>query len=192
MGLTLVTPPAAEPVTLSEAKLHLRVDLSDDDALITRLIAAARRQVETRRGLALVTQAWRLTLDRFPIRSGAIVLPRVPVAEVTSITYVPDESTTTTLAASEYVLEQGPHAASVRLAYGKTWPATIVEAGAVTVEFTAGYGGAADVPDDLKAAMLLLVGDLYANRSAQEVGTIIARNETVTHILSGYGRLEAV
>ena len=55
MPLQLVTPPAEEPVSLAEARLHLRVDFTDDDALITSLIAAARQAAETLTGRQFVT-----------------------------------------------------------------------------------------------------------------------------------------
>ena len=66
MPLQLVTPPAEEPVSLADAKLHLRVDFTDDDALITSLIAAARQAAETLTGRQIVTARWKLVLDSFP------------------------------------------------------------------------------------------------------------------------------
>ena len=54
MSLTLVSPPAAEPVTLAEAKSHLKLDTSDEDTLIASLITAARARAEWHTGRALV------------------------------------------------------------------------------------------------------------------------------------------
>jgi len=68
MSLTLNTPPAAEPVTLADAKAHLKVDSTDDDALIASLITAARARAEWHTGRALVTQSWTLWLDAWPQR----------------------------------------------------------------------------------------------------------------------------
>src|SRR4051794_4197557 len=70
MRLVQITPPSVEPVTLAEAKLHCKVDFTDDDALITSLIAAARMVCETRLRQALVTQTWVLYLDSFPSAGG--------------------------------------------------------------------------------------------------------------------------
>lgn len=70
MRLIQTAPPAAEPVTLADAKSFLRVDLPDDDPLISSLIVAARRAVETHLKQALVTQTWQLYLDSFPSAGG--------------------------------------------------------------------------------------------------------------------------
>ncbi|HEY0282981.1 MAG TPA: head-tail connector protein, partial [Rhizomicrobium sp.] len=84
MSLTLVTPPAAEPVTLAEAKAHLKVDTSADDALITSLIVAARARAEWHSGCAFVTQSWTLWLDAWP-RNGLVEIPLPPLQSVTQV-----------------------------------------------------------------------------------------------------------
>ena len=70
MRLVLITPPASEPVTLAEAKLHARIQHDEDDALVASLIVAARRHCETCLKSALVTQTWTLYLDSFPSAGG--------------------------------------------------------------------------------------------------------------------------
>lgn len=172
----LVTGPTVEPIALDEAKVHLRVDdgVSDDDNLITTLVAAARQWAENFTGRAFITQTWRVKLDRFP--SGAIVLPKPPVTAVTSITYVDTTGTTQTLSSSLYAtsLPTGPYAApaSIEPAYSTTWPSTRDEANAVTVEFICGYGaGGSSVPAAILAAMKLRLGTLYEHREGIIVGT---------------------
>lgn len=64
--LTLVTPPAVEPVSLAEAKAHLRLEIDDDDDLVSALISAARQKCESRLTRAFVTSGWRFTTDGFP------------------------------------------------------------------------------------------------------------------------------
>ena len=75
MGLRQTTPPAVEPLSLIEAKAHLRLDIPDDDALILGLISAARYAAENLCRRVMVTQSWELTLDGFPRRlfNGAFV-----------------------------------------------------------------------------------------------------------------------
>lgn len=70
MRLVPITPPAVEPVSLAEAKLHARIEYPDDDALVGSLITAARRYCETCLRSALVTQTWKLMLDSFPSAGG--------------------------------------------------------------------------------------------------------------------------
>lgn len=70
MHLVKVTPPAIEPITLGEAKLHLRVDFDTDDALIQTFISAAREVAESYVKQAFITQTWKLLLDFFPTAGG--------------------------------------------------------------------------------------------------------------------------
>lgn len=66
MPLILTDGPAVEPVTLAEAKAHLRVDGTAEDTLIGSLIVTSRLHVEAAMGLALVTQSWSVFLDAWP------------------------------------------------------------------------------------------------------------------------------
>src|SRR6185503_18271607 len=94
MSLQLITPPAIEPVTLAGAKLHLKVDTTDDDTLITQLITTARARTEWHTQRALNTQSWILWLDCWP-PCGIIEIPLPPLQSVSSVTvYAPDDSTT--------------------------------------------------------------------------------------------------
>ena len=83
MSSILLTPPAAEPVTLADAKAYLRVAIGDDDAVIAALIAAARSHIEAQTRRALITQTWRLVLDCWPIDGHIAVVP-VPLRQVTA------------------------------------------------------------------------------------------------------------
>ena len=86
MSLTLIAAPILEPMTLAEAKLHLRVDGTDEDDLITALIVAARRRAEHLLTRALITQTWELTLDEFP--AADIQLPKPGVLSIVSVKYL--------------------------------------------------------------------------------------------------------
>lgn len=181
--LDLITAPADEPVSLTEAKAHLRVDVSDDDALITSLIAAAREEVESRAGRSLRTQTWDLKIDQFPSANQPIVLPLPPLQSVTSVTYVDADGATQTWDAGNYSVDApgGPRATRgmVIPGYGISYPTTRSQLNAVTVRFVAGYADD-EAPEPLRNAMLLIVGNRYENReSAIEA-------EGVTQLINPY------
>jgi len=137
MTSTLIAPPGEEPVTLAEAKAFCRIDGADEDALVDALIAAARLQVESLTGRALITQTWRLTMACAP---RLVELPVIPVAAL--------------VAAPDGAVLQGDAVLLVE------------PVDELTVDYTAGYGAAADVPGDLKQAVLTLVAYWYENRDA--------------------------
>lgn len=178
MPLQLVFPPAEEPVSLAEAKLHLRVDFSDDDALITSLISAARQAAETITGRQFVTARWKLVLDRFPgpsrmgvpaglpfsLPGHAILLPKCPVQSVFAIQHLDMAGFTQTMPPAEYTVDTACEPARVTPVFGRIWPIALPQIGAVSVTFDAGYGPAASVPEGLKSWIKLRVGSLYAHR----------------------------
>lgn len=156
MALSLYTAPVGEPVSLDEAKQHLRVDTDDENGEIDGCIAAAREYVETFTQRPLLTQTWDLKLDAFPC-GEAIVLPLPPVSAVSSISYIATDGTTTTWSSSLYDtdLPAGPKAQRARItpAYGQSYPSTRDVMNAVTVRFVCGYGTAGAVPELIKVAM---------------------------------------
>lgn len=160
-----VTPPVSPVVSLAEAKAHVRCDGSADDDVLNRMVADATARIEgpNGAGIALVSQVWELTLDRFP---AAITLPLGPVLSVDTITYRDAGGESQALASSTWRAATRRSPAQIWPAGGQAWPGTDNEPEAVTVRFTAGFGGPADVPADLRGAVLLLVGHFYANREA--------------------------
>ncbi len=184
VGLTLVTAPASEPVSLAEAKDHCRIAqaVTYEDALVTGLIRAAREHVETYTHRALLTQTWADKRDAFPCdRDEALWLPMPPVSSVTSITYIDTAGTSQTWAASLYTtdLPSGPYARAGRIvpAYSEYYPATRGVINAVTIRFVCGYGAtAATVPSSLLAAMQILIATWYGpGREAVNIGNIVTQ-----------------
>jgi uncharacterized phiE125 gp8 family phage protein len=173
MGLHLVTAPTSEPITTAAAKLHLRVDHSLDDDLIDTLCSAARQVVETGTGRKCITQTWDLKLDSFPC--GAIVLPFPPVTSITSVSYVDANGTTQTWSSALYTTDVPPGAdsapARIYPIYSESYPTIRSQRNAVTVRFVCGFTSTT-VPAGMLAAMKLLIGNWYANRESQVVGTI--------------------
>ena len=167
MSLQVVTPPVGEPVSLAEAKLHLRVDVDDDDALISSIITAARQAAETVTGRQLMTARWKLVLDAFP--ACAILVAKCPVQSVTSIQYLDMNGSSLTMPAADYVVDTAYEPARITPVFGKTWPSTLPQIGAVSVTFDAGYGSASSVPEGIKSWIKLRVGSLYAHREEMSI-----------------------
>lgn len=187
-SLSAVT--GVEPISLIEAKDHLRVDLADEDALIAGLITAAREFFEDDTGRQLAAATRVLTLDRFPSsRHTPIELPRPPLRSVTSITYLDTGGAEQTWPAAEYAVKKqnGPMAQPGRIfpAADYSWPHTQAVPGAVTITYEAGYLDGT-VPESLRSALLLILGDLYANREGQVVGTIVSENKTLRRLTGRY------
>jgi uncharacterized phiE125 gp8 family phage protein len=169
-GLTTTTPPAEEPVTLDAAKAHCVVGDDAEDDLFAAWIRAARELTESHAGRRWVEQGVRLTLADWPCDDdgfgGAVRLPFDPVLAVTGVAYYAADGTLTTLASGtdwQAWLDHVPPL--VAPAPQKTWP--VVQTGrlaGVRIEFTAGYGDAADVPESAKQAMLLCVGHWHGHR----------------------------
>ncbi len=162
MALIRIAAPASEPLDLATAKLHCRVDGSDDDTLITALIVAARERAEHETGRALVTQAWELVHDTFP---EAFVLRKAPIQSVTSVKYL-DSATGVeqTLDPADWLLDKDSEPGYVVPGYGKAWPATWPVPNAVRCRYVCGYGNAAAVPQAIKQWLLLALGTMYAQR----------------------------
>ena len=147
----LVTAPIETPVSLSEAKLHLRVDGEVEDTLVAALIEAATGHIDGPNGTlgrAIMSQTWSQEYSAF---GGDLVLPFGPVKSVTSVTY--DGETF-----SDYRLLSDGRGAFLRVNDDTSWPSN---AGPVTVTFVAGVD---DAPAAIKAAVLLHIGTLYEYR----------------------------
>lgn len=161
MAWQITTQPTGEPVTLEEAKLHLRVDTDADDALITALIKAARQWCEDFQNRSYITQTITWKLDEFP---EEFIVPRPKLQSVASIKYIDTNGTEQTLDGSYYDVDIYSEPARISLAYGKSWPALRGDINSVEVIYNAGYGDADSVPDRIKAAIKLFIAHLYENR----------------------------
>ena len=173
MSLTLVTAPEQEPVTLAEVKAQLRLDIDEDDALLWRLMVAARVWVEGQTKRALLTQTWDQTIDYdwpYYRHLPHIRFEKNPVQSVSSITYMDGSSPNPTLSSANYIVVSREHGSYISPAYGVTWPNVRTVPEAIKVRFVAGY---TSVPEPLKHAILLLVAHWYENREVMGAETEI-------------------
>ena len=179
MALRMITAPTVEPLTLEQVKAHLRVSHTDDDSTIEIYMRAARMTVEGPEGFlgrALVTQVWELVLDGFPINEIKIPLP--PLQTVDSIKYDDSNGNEQAVSTQDYWVDNVNEPGWVVLTAGTVWPTPLDAVNSVRVRFTAGYSPTADsppdlranVPFDIKAGMLLLIGSMYEHREENVVG----------------------
>lgn len=167
MPLFRTVEPAVEPVTLNEAKAHLRVSHGSEDELIASLIRAARDEVEKATGVALIDQSWRLTLDQWP-RNAVATIARHPVKEILSVTVFGADGEGSLIDPGTYSLDSLSRPA--RLHFEDT-PAPVRVLNGIEIDFSAGFGEAGtDVPDILKRAILLLVAHWYEFRGVYDAG----------------------
>jgi uncharacterized phiE125 gp8 family phage protein len=188
MAVKVITAPAVEPISLEQAKAHLRVDTADQDDLIEALITAAREKVEEETGRALITQTLEFALDYFveppDLRfvtlpyitpAKAILIPRPPLIALKRIAYydgggnevlLHDEVGSPTVT-SDLVVDTYSVPGRLVPAAGGNWPSVQDRANAVTIRYTAGYGDDGEaVPMPMRQAMLLLIGHYHENPSA--------------------------
>ncbi|WP_343735261.1 hypothetical protein [Acidovorax sp.] len=162
-----VTDATTEPLTLAEAKAHLREEQGEthNDLLISSLISVARQAAEDRLQRTLLTTTWLRTLDRFPFCGGHVELYRPRVISVDSVEYLSRDGTLTLLSPSAYELDPTAEPGLLLPAHGTIWPATRVRPGAVQIRYTAGYGATANkIPGPIVQWIKLALTDLYENR----------------------------
>lgn len=208
--LRLISAPIDTPVTLDEAKSHLRVDYDDDDALIQELLQAATDYCESFLGRALIDQTWELALDSFvhwrhfretrdgylyyddPLRwlhrhEHGIKLPKPPLIDILSVKYDDPTGAEQTLDPSKYEVDAiGEPGRIVPL---EPWPAIHPGVNPVRIQFRCGYvdntmsPASGNVPSSIKSAIKLMVGDLYASRETISPGYRVVQNPLTTEFL---------
>lgn len=181
MPLIRIAEPSIEPVSLLEAKNHLRIDadMTSDDALIGLYISAARIYAENYTSRSFILQKWRLILDSFPgpsmigvpfgvpysLPGHAILLERAPFINLDSIEYTGMDGQQYTMPATDYKAELSGGIGRITPVFGKIWPIPMPQIGAVIVNYTAGYGDAADdVPAGIRQWILVRINSMYENR----------------------------
>ena len=164
MPLIHLSGPTEEPVTLAEARAQLRLDGTEEDALVVALIAAARAAIEAETRRVLTMQGWRLTLDAWP--DGPLMLPLAPVSAVTALTVAAGDGAPQTVDAALYETALAGDAPRLLAKPGMSLPQPATRLDGIAIDFTAGYGAAGDVPPPLKQALLLLLAQWFEDREA--------------------------
>lgn len=205
----LVTPPdPLDPaVPLDELKQDLRVDTNDDDVLIDSLGRAAEKYLDAWTGIlggvCLVTQTWSQAYDSFPCgetwlcqrsrkMKNVLRLRLFPVIEIVSVKYYDSAGVLQTDSGSNYRVQNDALGAFVASIPGAAspWPSsTQSRSDAVIVEYKAGYGEAADVPDPLRQAIRMHVAHMYENREATGVPNLTEVPLGYVEMIAPYRRL---
>lgn len=172
---TLITPPSESPVSVYDAKSNCRIETTDEDPLITSLIAASTSYVEGYSGIlgrALITQTWAQSFSRFPA-DRCIRVPLLPIQSITTIKYYDADDVEQTFDSAKYRLLTDKLGAYVELKDSESWPSTKSRGDAMTVTYVAGYGNkGSDVPPAIRQAILMMVGHFYENRELSAPITI--------------------
>ena len=193
---SIVKGPSLEPIDLEAAKAHLRLDLREggssdgQDALITKRLVAVREHVEAQTNRALITQTWRLTLDRFPPWSHPIVLEggKIEPSSV-RVCYVDETGTEQELELEQLQIDEADqYRPRVLPLPQEDWPSTeLGRINAVTVEYRVGFGDAAtDVPDTIIAAMLLHLADLFEHREETVLNAVPSSTKQYERLIASH------
>lgn len=185
MKYEITTDPAAEPVSLDEAKVQLRVDADDENDLIESLISVARRKVEQDTGRVLISQTVKAYWDKWPT-GQTLCLPLYPASTVTSVQYIDEDGATQTWTSTNYTTDLVGMTPRIVPNPEVDIPDVGDYPNAVIVTYTVGDTAPADVPAELKHAILTLVTLLYERREDMKLNDNTPNIRTAAWLLSGH------
>jgi uncharacterized phiE125 gp8 family phage protein len=170
--LDVVTGPTAEPVTAAEVRTHLRIDLESEEAFLATLIPTARREIESWLGRALLPQTWDLSLAAWPAERE-LVLPRPPLASVTSVVWKDEDGASHTMPTADYQVDApANNCGAIVLAKNASWPSgTLYPRWPIVIRFIAGWAAAAYVPPEICLWIRQATGYLYENRELADLAS---------------------
>ncbi|RUP11117.1 head-tail connector protein [Hyphomicrobium sp.] len=174
MSLVMTIPPAVEPVSVADAKAHMRIDGDDEDVLIASLLLTSRLHIEVALSLALITQSWTITLDRWP-PGRDVELPLTPLRSIDEVRVKNAARIANAIPREGYLVDLAARPA--RLVWNNMVPpAPHVRTNGIEIDMTAGFGSTGDsVPAPLKHAILMLTAHWYEHRDPGEIGSDDAR-----------------
>ena len=166
----VVTPATSNPITLTEAKTHLKVDTTADDTFITNLIKSATSSAQEYTNRFFIQTTIQQVGDKWEDISN---LFKSPVASVTVIKYVDPSGSLQTLSTDVYFVDDVNKPARIGLKPNQSFPEIIDRLNAVQVNYVSGLAAGADEVDEgIRQALLLTIGNWYQNRQAVVTGTI--------------------
>lgn len=185
MHVQVTTAPATQAVSDAEAVAHAKIDsdaATADSALINDLVLSAILWAEQYTNRALVTQTITLTLESDEF-TQPFHLPRPPFGAVTSFNVYDEDDAATEITSANYRIVGDDPARIEQKADG--WSLSRDVAAAIIV-YTAGYGAASAVPEDIKTAIRMKFTDLYEQRQGILVGATQSRNALIEELLMPY------
>ena len=189
MALVMTSGPAIEPVTIADAKAHMRIDNAAEDVLIGSLILTSRLHVEAALSVAMITQMWTLVLDRWP-SGDTVEIPLSPLQAVPAVRVKNASGVGVVVPPTNYLVDIASR--PPRLVWNQAWrPDPGVAVNGIEIDLTAGFGiGATSVPAPLKHAILLLVAHWYEHRDPVVIGASEARiPDAVTDLIAPFRKI---
>ena len=188
MKRVLQTAPTVEPISVTEAKEHMRIsyDYEDDDNYIDSLIRVVRESTEQFLKRKLITQTWKIYLNHWPY-GDSIILPYGKVQSVTHVKYTNTAGTQSTWSTDYYNVDTYSDPGRIVLEYGYFWPVvTLLPQNPIEIQFVTGYGDVTAIPTPIIQAMLIKIADLYEQRESFIVGMSIEKMHNVNPLLTPY------
>ena len=166
----VITPASAYPVSLTEAKSHLKVDTTADDTYITSIIKAATQLSEEYTNRFFIDTVIDQTCSDF---AQLQTLFKSKVSAVAHVKYYDNDNSLQTLSATIYDTQLQYEPSQIQLAENQSFPSITKRNDAVVARYTVGYGSSSsDVPEIIKQAILLTIGNFYQNRNSVVIGRI--------------------
>jgi uncharacterized phiE125 gp8 family phage protein len=165
----VITPASTYPVSLTEAKSHLKVDTTADDTYIESIIKAATQLSEEYTNRFFIDTVIEQYASSF---AELQTLFKSKVSAVAHVKYYDSDNSLQTLSATVYDTQLNYEPSQIQLADNQSFPSITKRNDAVLVRYTVGYGAASDVPEIIKQAILLTIGNFYQNRNSVVIGKI--------------------
>jgi len=164
-GVTVLTKPTLDAITLASAKAWMNIDYDDHDELIAEIILGAVGMIDGLSGIgyALMTQTWKKTYDLFPV---SIVLPGWPIKSVTSVKYIDVDGAEQTLDAANYRVDLTREPVRVHEAWNTSWPTTRLISSAVSIEYVLGETDHDNIDHAILSALKQIIAHHYEMREA--------------------------